>query len=237
MVAMLFVCIEVVKTHIDFGPEIGSEARRPDKRIQSRLLVTAIIRVPDWTTAAGRPDGKRSTALSITHNLLAKFNSQVNVGQSHQAAPHDCVAGRPVVLAIEIAAEFGHGQYKVSHVSRRRLPRIAGKLVEDCDFRISVKTASADVWGLVRLIIVNQNTRHATTQKTAIRSLAARPCAAWRLRPCSPTSTPCEKSPTFHRCEYHFTFSMADSTLSTGRSVSSFQQIGFRPFGLPRSQA
>ena len=45
--------------------------------------------------------------------------------------PHDGVSGRSVVLAIEIAAEFGDGQQIVGHVLLRRPLMLTGKLVEN----------------------------------------------------------------------------------------------------------
>lgn len=45
------------------------------------------------------------------------------------------------------------------------------------------------------------------------------------------------KTSIFHRRAYHCSFSIASSRERTGRSVSSFQLIRARPFGVPRSSA
>ena len=84
----------------------------------------------------GRPadEGIRPRNLSITHKLSTQFDSEVNVGESRQPTPQDRIAGRAIVLAMEIAAESGHGQDAVGHILWKGVPWAAGELVQNRNF-------------------------------------------------------------------------------------------------------
>ena len=74
--------------------------------------------------------------LSITHKFSTQFDSEVNVGESRQPTPQDRIAGGAIVLAMEIAAESGHGQDVVGHVLWKGVLWIAGQVVQNGNFGV-----------------------------------------------------------------------------------------------------
>lgn len=72
----------------------------------------------------------RPAKLSITHNF-SQHEAEVDVGEAREFAPEDGVSRRAVVLAGEIAAEFGDGEEVMGQVLRSRPLWIAYQMVED----------------------------------------------------------------------------------------------------------
>ncbi|MDA9391361.1 hypothetical protein WN73_11915 [Bradyrhizobium sp. CCBAU 45394] len=86
--------------------------------------------------------------------------------------------------------------------------------------------------------MVSQRTRQLRMQKTAIRLARRSASAVLSLPPAlQPDFKILWNISIFHRMAHQLIFSIASERLRTGRSVISFDSIGFRPFGAPRSLA
>ena len=91
--------------------------------------------------------------------------------------------------------------------------------------------------GASRLSIVNQDTRHASTQHSAMQ-LAGRPAVARRISSIRPPVFRVRKNVSiFHRRAYHSSLLTASAGVVTGRFVISFQKMGARPSGGSSSSA
>ena len=102
--------------------------------IQSAAMASRIKKRQHLKARVRRNPPGAKPGLSITHKFSTQFDSEVNVGESRQPTPQDRIAGRAIVLAMEIAAESGHGQDVVGHVLWKGVPWAAGQLVQNRNF-------------------------------------------------------------------------------------------------------
>src|SRR6185437_9172252 len=100
---------------------------------------------------------------------------------------------------------------------------------------VEAKATVGGALGAVRFIIVNQNTRQLRTQKTVIRLDSRSAVRSLESSPRHPDFRILWKTSIFQLMPYQMIFSTISERVRAGRSVSSFQSVGLRPFGAPRS--
>src|SRR5665213_3417930 len=89
----------------------------------------------------------------------------------------------------------------------------------------------------VRVRIVNQNTRQLRIQKTAMRLASRSAVRSLESSARQPDLRILWKTSIFQRIAYQLIFSTASERVRAGKSLISFQSIGLRPCGAPRSMA
>ena len=102
---------------------------------------------------------------------------------------------------------------------------------------VSVNTKLAGSSGDTRLSWHIHNTRHARMHMIAIKLASRSAFRSFESSARQPDFSTLWKVSIFHLNVYHSSFSTASALLFTLRSVISFQEIGARSFGVPRSTA
>jgi hypothetical protein len=90
---------------------------------------------------------------------------------------------------------------------------------------------------ILRLSMVIQKMRQLGMQRIAIRFTSRSAVLSFASSALQPDLRILWNVSIFHRCAYHSSFSIASRQERTDRSVSGFQSIFSRPFGLPFSLA
>jgi len=89
----------------------------------------------------------------------------------------------------------------------------------------------------VRFIMVSQNTRQPTTHCTASRLMSRSAVRSFDCSTWQPDLSTLWYISIFQRKLYQSSIWIAEAKSGTGTLVTSFQWIGSRPFGVPRSRA